>query len=128
MFKIINALDTYSFIKLATGKLLIPDKIELLISSSIISDLAYFAFMRRKDVESILIDLRNTFDFESLDENIFYNQYYIKTQLETPTKKVRDNYILHFALAIQHNAKIYTSNYMKKRLFAVGEDMDIVTI
>ena len=116
MLTFYNSLDTYSFIKFASGLLLIPDKIELLISSSIISDLAYLAFMRRMEVDLILSDLKNNFEFKTLNENIFYNQYYIKTQLEFPTRKVRDNYILPFALALEYDAKIYTSDYMRKRL------------
>ena len=127
MLKFVNVLDTYSFIKFARGILLIPDKIELMIPSSVISDLAYFAFMRRMEVDLILSDLKKSFEFESLDENIFYNQYYIKTQLEFPTKKVRDNYLLPFALAIEHDAKIYTSEYMKDRLIEIYDEMDIVT-
>lgn len=127
MFPIVNVLDTYSFIKLATGKISIPDKIEILIPSSVLSDLAYFSYMRRKEVDLILFDLKKVFQFQSLDENIFYNQYYIKTQIEFPTKKIRDNYILPFALAIEHKAKIYTSKYMKDRLYEIGDEMDIVT-
>ena len=72
MLTFYNSLDTYSFIKFASGLLLIPDKIELLISSSIISDLAYLAFMRRMEVDLILSDLKNNFEFKTLNENIFY--------------------------------------------------------
>jgi hypothetical protein len=64
MLTFYNSLDTYSFIKFASGLLLIPDKIELLISSSIISDLAYLAFMRRMEVDLILSDLKNNFEFK----------------------------------------------------------------
>lgn len=127
MDKYIYVLDGYSFLKFYNGTLEINGSPEILLPSSIISDILYASFLRKKEVDFLYDKFISNYSFQEMNSQIFYHQYYIKTKLEIPTKKIRDNFILPFALGIYANAKVFTSSYMDDKFYNIPEIDSVFT-